>query len=319
MSRSVGLVSCPVPSVVSYSTKLTTGCGRLSPMVPAVGDVALTGLCQLADFVALRPWMAEMVPFGRQSFGPQFPVGREYRKHWEVAQAGRALAATGCLTPGSDILGVGAGNEPTIFWLTNYTRRVFATDLYLSEGWEESANSSMLISPRSDWFGEWNPRRLVAQHMDGRDLRYEDNSFDGAFSSSSIEHFGDWADVAQAVSEVYRVLRPGAVFSVSTEYRLAGPSPGLPGILMFDRAQLTEYVIEAMPWEVVGPANWDDPRQGAPTVSFDEAAAEVRSHMERHGELVWSELDWPEYPHLVLGQGDLEWVSVHLTLRKPGQ
>lgn len=286
-------------------------------MVPAIGDVPLSGPCHLSHFEPLTPWIHEMVPFGAASFGPGFPAGHEYRKHWEVVQAGRALAATACIRPEAEILGVGAGNEPTIFWLTNHVRRVFATDLYLSEGWEESANASMLIEPRTDWFGAWQPRRLVAQHMDGRHLRYDDNSFDGAFSSSSIEHFGDLTDVAAAVAEVFRVLRPGGVFSVSTELRLAGPGPGLPGILMFDRAELDQAVIEAAPWELVGPVCWDEPGPDHPVVSFARAAAEVEAHMARHGELVWSQLDWPQYPHIVLAEGDLRWTSVHLTLRKP--
>jgi SAM-dependent methyltransferase len=153
--------------------------------------------------------------------------------------------------------------------------------------------------------------------MDGRCLRYDDNTFDGAFSSSSIEHFGDHADVASAVAEVFRVLRPGAVFSVSTELRLAGPGPGLPGILMFDRDELTRTVIEAAPWELVGPVCWDEPGQSETVVSFARAGAEVESHMAQHGELVWSKLDWPEYPHLILAEGELRWTSVHLALRKP--
>ncbi|MFV0260597.1 MAG: class I SAM-dependent methyltransferase [Acidimicrobiales bacterium] len=288
-------------------------------MLPPVGPAPLTGLCRRQDFDQLQPWIQEMVPFGVEQFGTTFPAGREYRKHWEVAQAGRALAATGCLGADKEILGVGAGNEPTIFWLTDHVRRVFATDLYLSGGWEESANSSMLIKPRTDWYGTWSPRRLVAQHMDGRDLRYDDNSFHGAFSSSSIEHFGDHDDVTRSMREVFRVLRPGGVFSVSTEFRLAGPGPGLPDILMFDTDELRRVVIGSAPWEVVGPERWDPPDPADnPPASFDKAAATVRAHMEVHGELVWSELDWPEYPHIVLTDDPVVWTSVHLTLRKPG-
>ncbi len=282
-----------------------------------IGSTPISGLCLLEDFRSLEPWIWETSPFGLDSYGPDFPSGTEYRKHWEVAQAARALAAGGALTSSSELIGIGAGNEPTVFWLTNYVRRVFATDLYFDEGWEESANTKMLTDPRADWFGPWNPRKLVTMHMDGRDLRFEDDSFDGAFSSSSIEHFGDLEDVASAVREAYRVLKPGAVFSVSTEFRLSGPPPGLPGILMFDRSQLQSVVIDAAPWELVDPIRWDRPGSDVPIASFDAAAATVRAHTERFGELCWSELDWPEYPHIVLSRGDLVWTSVHLALRKP--
>jgi SAM-dependent methyltransferase len=274
-------------------------------------------LCALEDFATLKPWIQATIPFGVDSFGENFPLGTEYRKHWEVAQAARALTAGGALVSTSEVLGVGAGNEPTVYWLTNHVRRVFATDLFLDEGWEESASPTMLSNPHADWFGEWNPRRLVTQHMDGRDLRYEDSSFDGVFSSSSIEHFGDLVDVQAAIREIFRVLKPGGIFSVSTEFRLSGPSPGLPGILMFDRDELDSAVISAAPWEIIGPIRWNPPGPEVPVVSFDAAAQAVRSHVHRFGEIVWSELNWPEYPHIVLGHGDLVWTSVHLALRKP--
>ena len=80
------------------------------------------------------PWIDLVAPFGRSTYGPTFPAGVEYRKHWETAQSVRALAMTGALHDRAEILGIGAGNEPTLFVLTNHVRRVFGTDLYLAEG-----------------------------------------------------------------------------------------------------------------------------------------------------------------------------------------
>ena len=73
--------------------------------------------------------------------------------------------------------------------------------------------------------------------MDALELRYEDESFDGVFSSSSVEHFGDLAAVRRAFEEMHRVLRPGGVVTLSTEYRVAGEG-SLPGTLLFDAAEL---------------------------------------------------------------------------------
>ena len=120
-----------------------------------------------------------------------------------------ALGAGGALRGDADILGVGAGNEPTQFWLTCCARRVFATDLYLGGDWSESASSSMLLNPAIHWPGRWNKRRLVVQHMDGRELHFEDASLDGVFSSGSIEHFGGYEDVRRSIREMHRVLKPG--------------------------------------------------------------------------------------------------------------
>jgi hypothetical protein len=110
------------------------------------------------------------------------------------------LSRGGMLRDDAEALGVGAGNEPTLFWLTNHVRRIFATDIYLNpDSWTESADVSMLVDPAVHWPFEWQPRRLVAQHMDGRGLRYEDESFDAIFSSSSLEHFGDRQDVERSI------------------------------------------------------------------------------------------------------------------------
>jgi SAM-dependent methyltransferase len=259
-----------------------------------------------------------VIPFARERFGAEYPVGVEYRKHWEVAQAVRALAYGGSIRPDAEILGVGAGNEPTVFVLTNYVRRVFATDLYLADGWAESANVGMLIAPGSTWKGKWEPRRLVVQHMNALDLQFEDETFDGAFSSSSIEHFGTFEDVSKSLREAFRVLRPGATYALSTEFRLKGPPPGLPGILMFDWEELRQLVVDSAPWEIVGPVRMVDDEQSIdPVVSFATAAQAVRRHVAEHGEIHWDLLDWPEYPHVRLREGDLVWTSVSLALRKP--
>ncbi len=154
--------------------------------------------------------------------------------------------------------------------------------------------------------------------MDALDLRYEDDSFAGAFSSSSLEHFGDYGAIIQSMREVFRVLKPGGVYALSTEFRLAGPPPGLPGALLFDWEELSEYVIGAAPWELVGPNGILDQREtDDPVLPFSESAAAVAAHSREYGELVWDLLHWPEYPHVRLREGDRIWTSVHLALRKP--
>jgi SAM-dependent methyltransferase len=286
--------------------------------LPLVG-LALNKACELSDFrdPELRAWIREIFAHEIERFGPSFPDGVEYRKHWEVAMTAKALSCGGVLHDGAEILGVGAGNEPTLFWLTNRVRRVFATDLYLdSSDWEESADSSMLSRPETHWPFTWRPRRLVVQHMDARDLRYESDTFDAIFSSSSLEHFGNRDDVTRALREMHRVLRPGGLLCLSTELRLEGPGPGLPGILMFDESDLNELFVENGLWS---PVDHLDLTVSSDTLAlvqdFAQSAADVTRHVEREGGLVFHRLDWSRYPQIVLREGDLWWTSVHLALR----
>ncbi len=279
-------------------------------------------VCNLEDFSdpELRRIIRDVLAIEAARRGDTFPAGYEYRKHWEVAMAVRALAAGGALRQDAELLGVGAGNEPTLFYLTRFVRRVFATDLYLAGGeWEESASAPMLTDPGRFYTAPWNERRLVVQHMDALDLHYEDASFDGAFSSSSLEHFGGLADVRQALAEMHRVLKPGGILSLSTEYRLAGPPPGIPGVLLFDRRAIIEELglSDGERWIALDGLSTDvSTATRATTLPYPETGADVRDHVARHGGLYFERLEWSRYPHLVLRDGLSAWTSVHVALRK---
>jgi FkbM family methyltransferase len=272
------------------------------PTARSTETLSYCKVCNIDDFATpeIARVIREVFADEIQTWGLDYPVNREHRKQWEIAMAIRTLADYGVLRPDAEILGVGAGTETTIFWLTRLVRRVFATDLYLDPGtWEDVASKSMLSEPEFVSF-EWNPRRLVVQHMNALDLRYEDNSFDGIFSTSSIEHFGTPADVASAAQEMYRVLRPGGILSLATEFRLEGPSPGVPGTLMFDSEELSEWIVGDRGWTLLSPLDL--------TVSERTADTEVLFESVLSGVA--------RLPHVVLRMGAHVWTSVHLALRK---
>ena len=208
-------------------------------------------LCELADFANddLAPVIRDVCSHRRADLSPEFPLGAEHRKDWEVAMAARAIRHFGALRPDAVILGVAAGTEDTIFYLARHVRQVFATDRYLSSGlWQPVAPIAMLLDPAAVAPGDFDPDRLVWQHMDGRRLLYPDDTFDAIFSSGSIEHFGEFDDVAAAAYEMGRVLKPGGVLSLSTEFRLGGPPGGIgwPGnTLLFSAEDLQRFIVEA--------------------------------------------------------------------------
>jgi hypothetical protein len=103
-----------------------------------------------------------------------------------------------------------------------------------------------------------------------------------------------------------RVLRPGGIAALSTEYRLAGDGPGLPGTLVFDEAELGR-VLEADEWHLVEPLSTTISETTLRTaVDMDEVASDVRAQR-----------DWRTYPHIVLRHSSgITWTSVHVTLTK---
>jgi SAM-dependent methyltransferase len=276
----------------------------------AGGALPYNKLCNLGDFAHpdLVPYLTALFPESVVAEGPEWPARSPAveRKMWEIAMAIRTFADFGLLNDQMEILGVGAGTERTSFELTNHVRRVFATDLYAGAGqsWIADATTVMLHNPAAISPLPFNPRRLVVQHMDALELQYDDNSFDAIFSSSSIEHFGTLEDVHTAAREMHRVLKPGGILSLSTEFRLAGPPPGIPGALLMTPEDLQAGLIGDLGWALVSPPDFSlSEATGMGAWSYDEI---MRLHQA--GEVT------PR--HIVLWRGEHFWTSVHLALVK---
>lgn len=231
------------------------------------------------------------------------------RKAWESRMAWRTLTDWGAVHPDAQVLGVGAGRERLVYALSSCVRWVFATDIYLAPGrWGAWHDATMLMDPGAHahaFAGDVpaDERRIIPMHMDGRRLRFPDNTFDGIFSSGSIEHFGEqeafpqWEAVEQAAREMGRVLKPGGVLSLSTEYKLAGPSWGFDIVRTLDADDLMRHIVEPSGLEMV---------DALETSVSDETLA-TRWHMHD-----------PESPAVeaVVTYGEYEFTSVHLALRK---
>lgn len=270
-------------------------------------DVPYCKLCGIEDFsrseirLLIRRGYRDLIDL----WGPEFPSGHENRKHWEIAQTIRGLRDFGAVREVAEILGVGAGAEQTTFWLTNHVRRVHATDLYLgNDDWGAQCPTEMLSDPGRFALGRWNDRRLVVQHMNGLDLRFEDATFDGVFSSNSIEHFGSLANVSRAAREMCRVLRPGGIAAITTEFCVSGPPDVFaPGTIMFDSETLNSAVIRAADWTLVAPLDLSVSPETQTSGSWFEDILERAERGEPHG-------------HVLLRHQTTEWLPVSLVLRR---
>lgn len=198
---------------------------RYEAICPQVGLVPRdTQLCELAnpakwDNPQWISWLRSVgtVPADKLSM---------HRKAYEFTQTLFGLDRLGRLREDADVLSVGAGHEAVLYWLANRVDLVVATDMYETE-WKQarSGEGDEDVARRPDDFAPFPYRRdhLVFSKMDGRRLGFRDDSFDVAYSLSSIEHFGGLEGGRAAIDEMARVVKPGGVVAVATEYLLAGP------------------------------------------------------------------------------------------------
>ena len=147
-----------------------------------------------------------------------------HRKDWEWALGIIAMRRFGKLNEKSTAIGVGSGTEPVPFYLANKVRHVYATDLYgQNDGWKRAAPSDFPENPKKYAPFPYKEDALTVLRMDGTKLEFPSESFDIAFSFSSIEHFGggdrkNHSGALRSLREMERVLKPGGLAVITTEY-----------------------------------------------------------------------------------------------------
>lgn len=182
-------------------------------------------LCELANPAKWDnpDWMALLRSLGSL---PDHKMAM-HRKSYEFTQLLFGLDRLGYLRDDVSVVSVGAGHECVLYWLANRVARVVATDTY--DGvWQTNmareGDSAVLTAPEHYAPFPYRKEHLAFMRMDGRNLDFADASFDVAYSLSSIEHFGGVEGARAAVDEMARVLKPGGLMAVATEYILSGPA-----------------------------------------------------------------------------------------------
>jgi SAM-dependent methyltransferase len=198
---------------------------RYAALCPAGGVIPVDSqLCELANPAKWDnpEWLGVLRELGL----PAEDKLAMHRKAYEFTQTVWGLRRLNRLHDDAAILSVGAGHEPLLYWLANCAGQVIATDLY--EGSWQSAGAAegdrrVLTHPWEYAPFPYRRERLRFLQMDGCHLAFADGTFDIAYSLSSIEHFGGWAGSRRAVEEMARVLKPGGLVVLATEWRVAGP------------------------------------------------------------------------------------------------
>jgi SAM-dependent methyltransferase len=178
----------------------------------------LNRLCYVEDWqnAEFRETLMEL-----QKLNPQ---GLIHRKDWEWAIGIMAMKRFDKLNKSSTAIGVGSGTEPIPFYLANKISHVYATDLYEESRWKEDISLDFPEDPQKYSPFPYREDALTVMRMDGSKLDFPDETFDIAFSFSSIEHFGgkNHSGALKAMREIERVLKPGGIAVIATEYILNG-------------------------------------------------------------------------------------------------
>ncbi|MBD2464551.1 methyltransferase domain-containing protein [Oscillatoria sp. FACHB-1407] len=194
--------------------------------------------CKVADFV---DWNNPDF----QAIADLLNLEGKSRKVWEFIQVYRGLKELGLLNGESRGLGLGVGHECLIYAFTNVCGEIVATDLYDSQNWSTASMAVNEVYERSPY--PYRRDRLKVQHMDMTQIEYPDASFDFVWSCCSIEHVSSFEDLHQVYAEIHRVLKPGGIAALTTEYNPTDRHSYEPHMLFTDRHWIEHWMTGTNP------------------------------------------------------------------------
>jgi SAM-dependent methyltransferase len=169
------------------------------------------------------------------------------RRLWEFSMIYLALAKNGKLVPDATGLAMGAGTERLIYAVAPRVNKAVITDLYLPDSqWVgvRTADPQQLVLERAPW--PVPAEKIQAIAMDMRELKFDDDSFDFAWSTGAFEHIGADEDFQRHLSEVHRVLKPGGVYAFTTVVNFGTETDRIPHNYYFYPEHLVQ-LLDASP------------------------------------------------------------------------
>jgi SAM-dependent methyltransferase len=194
--------------------------------------------CKIAD---ITDWQDPAF----QAVADLLHCGRPYRKQWEFIQVYRGLQELGLLNESVNALGLGSGRECLIYAFTNVCGSVTATDLYNSQNWRTAAFATEQVY-RKNLF-PYRPERLIVRHMDMTQIEFPDNQFDFVWSCCAVEHVNNFSELHRVYQEIHRVLKPGGIAAITTEYNQSQHHYYEPNMLFTDPYWMEQWLSGANP------------------------------------------------------------------------
>jgi len=169
-----------------------------------------------------------------------------HRKQWEFAIIFLTLRQQGFLAPDKVGLSMGAGREKLLYAIAPHVNRLVATDLYEPEAtWTtvRTDDPDKFIKAAKPWAVD--DSKLLGLRMDMRHLEFPENTFDFCYSSCALEHIGEEHDFRQHLCEVYRVLKDGGLYVLTTEFTYGEDVIKIPGNYLFSPHFLSALLVES--------------------------------------------------------------------------
>ncbi|NJR66195.1 MAG: methyltransferase domain-containing protein [Leptolyngbyaceae cyanobacterium CRU_2_3] len=234
-----------------------------------------------------------------QTTGALLSLPGRNRKIWEYIQVYNGLNHLGLLNGKTHALGLGVGTEPLIYAFTNVCQKVVATDLYNSQNWSTASLPTDAVYQANCF--PYERDRLIVQHMDMTHVEYPDESFDFIWSCCSIEHVGTFEELHRVYQEIHRVLKPGGIAALTTEYNPTDRPSYEPNMLFTDQDWIEKWLtgnqpliqgFELLDWPdfnvAIAPENQPQPKRhqgdAIPFYSGDIVLNSIALFLRKNGE-----------------------------------